>query len=459
MPNRRARTRPPASPAPQTSEILDVPMIAELLTVSPDTIYDLLKTGELPGRKVGRKWLTTRNAILRWMESPFTEVDPQASRAAAGGPGWPADAATPMGEWHFRRLLETLPAGAYTCNADGLITYFNPQAVALWGRAPTLNDPVDRFCGSFKLFATDGAPIAHDQCWMALALMRNQAYNGQAIVIERPDGQRLTVLAHANPIHDASGMLLGAVNVLVDISDRQRMEMALREHEAHLTSALHEKEVLLKEIHHRVKNNLQVICSLLNLQGDLIEDATLRARFQEGEQRIQTMALIHETLYQVSDMASFHLAPYVRRLGDALLHAYGGEAGRVTLSTHLEDLVLPLDSAVPCGLILHELLSNALKHAFPHGQAGAIALDLRAVPDQHVTLRVADTGVGVPEGFDVRQSDSLGLQLVSMLTEQLGGTLTVARHGGTAFTLTFPLPEAQAGGPAHPVTSANATAA
>jgi two-component sensor histidine kinase len=156
---------------------------------------------------------------------------------------------------------------------------------------------------------------------------------------------------------------------------------------------------------------------------------------------------------QVSDMASFHLAPYVRRLGDALLRAYGGEEGRVTLTPHLEDLTLPLDSAVPCGLILHELLSNALKHAFPHGQAGAITLDLRAEPDQHVTLRVADTGVGVPEGFDVRQSDSLGLQLVGMLTEQLGGTLTVARDGGTAFTLTFPLPEAQAGGHARPVTA------
>jgi PAS domain S-box-containing protein/excisionase family DNA binding protein len=434
-------------------------MTAELLTVSPDTVYDLLKTGELPGRKVGRKWLTTRRAILRWMERPFTPTDPPASRAASSGPGWSADAATPLGEWHFRRLLEKLPAGAYTCDADGLITYYNPQAVALWGRAPALNNPVDRFCGSFKLFATDGAPIAHEQCWMALALTRNEAYNGQAIVIERPDGQRLTVLAHANPIYDASGTLLGAVNVLVDISERQRTELALREHEARLTVALHEKEVLLKEIHHRVKNNLQVICSLLNLQGDLIEDTALRARFQEGEQRIQTMALIHETLYQVSDMASFHLAPYVRRLGEALLRAYGGEEGRVTLTTHLENLALPLDSAVPCGLILHELLSNALKHAFPGGQVGAITLDLRAEPDQHVTLRVADTGVGVPEGFDLHQSDSLGLQLVCMLTEQLGGTLTVARDRGTAWTLIFPLSEAQAGAQAHRVTSANATAA
>jgi two-component system sensor kinase FixL len=118
-------------------------------------------------------------------------------------------------------LLEKLPAGAYTCDPEGLITYFNPQAIELWGRAPNLNDPVDRFCGSFKLFATDGTPIAHDQCWMALALKTNQEYNGCEIVIERPDGQRLTVLAYANPIHDESGRLLGAVNVLVDITERK----------------------------------------------------------------------------------------------------------------------------------------------------------------------------------------------------------------------------------------------
>jgi excisionase family DNA binding protein/PAS domain S-box-containing protein len=454
MPTKRPRTRSTPTPAPQPAEILDVRMAAELLTVSPDTVYALFKSGELPGRKVGRKWLTTRRAILRWMESPFTPAvaapdEPAtpdgASGTAANGPGWPADAATPMGEWHFRRLLEKLPAGAYTCDAEGLITYYNPQAVELWGRAPALNDPVDRFCGSFKLFTTDGEPISHDQCWMALALTRCEAYNGQAIIIERPDGQRLTALAHANPIHDATGKLLGAVNVLVDISDRQRMAQALREHEARLTIALREKEVLLKEIHHRVKNNLQVICSLLNLQGDLIEDAALRRLFHEGEQRIQTMALIHETLYQTNDMGSFQLAPYVQRLSKALLHAYGGDESRVTLTTQLEEVALPLESAVPCGLILHELLSNALKHAFPDGKAGAITLDLRAEPEGHVTLRVADSGVGVPAGFDVRRGDSLGLQLVSMLTEQLRGTLTVSRQGGTAFMLTFPLPDMQPG--------------
>jgi PAS domain S-box-containing protein len=129
----------------------------------------------------------------------------------------------------FWRLLDKLPAGAYTCDAEGLITYFNHHAVQLWGRAPQLHNPVDRFCGSFKLFLPDGSALAHDQCWMALALKMGKAYNGHEIMIERPDGQCLTVLAHANPIFDDCGHLLGAVNVLVDITERQRAE-EVRQH-------------------------------------------------------------------------------------------------------------------------------------------------------------------------------------------------------------------------------------
>src|SRR5712691_7784110 len=121
--------------------------------------------------------------------------------------GRPAESTAGWGELEFRRLLEKLPAGAYTCDPEGLITYFNQRAVELWGRAPKLNDPEDRFCGSFKLFSPDGTPLRHDECWMALALQRNTEYNGHEIVIERPDGLRLTVLAHANPIRDESGKL------------------------------------------------------------------------------------------------------------------------------------------------------------------------------------------------------------------------------------------------------------
>jgi PAS domain S-box-containing protein len=123
-----------------------------------------------------------------------------------------------------RFLLEAVPAAAYTCDPDGLITHFNQRAVELWGRAPKVNDPEDRFCGSFRLFASDGAAIPHDQCWMALALKQNERFDGQEILIERPDGTRVAALAHANPLRDEAGQLTGALNVLVDITERKTAE-------------------------------------------------------------------------------------------------------------------------------------------------------------------------------------------------------------------------------------------
>jgi PAS domain S-box-containing protein len=350
--------------------------------------------------------------------------------AAAAGLGWPAIAARHIGEWQFRRLLEKLPAGAYTCDPDGLITYFNPQAVEVWGRAPKLNDPVDRFCGSFKLFATDGSPIAHDQCWMALALKKNQEYNGREIVIERPDGRRLTVLAYANPIHDEAGKLLGAVNVLVDITERKQAE-------GQLQASLHEKEVLLKEIHHRVKNNLQVIASLLSLHSDQLKDDDAIALFEDIQNRVKSMALIHESLYRTGDLARFNVTGYIESLSSHLFQSYAAEASGIRLHMELDDLTFDVDTAIPCGLILNELLSNALKYAFPDGRSGDIHIMLRGEAD-HVTLSVRDTGIGFPAGVDFQNTESLGLQLVRMLTEQLGGTLTLMGEIGTMFTVSIP---------------------
>jgi PAS domain S-box-containing protein len=142
-----------------------------------------------------------------------------------------AEQAVQEREHRVRRVLERMPAGTYLCDRHGLITYFNHHAEALWGRAPKLNDPIDRYCGSFKLFAADGTPIDHSECWMALALRNETAYDGKELIIERPDGKRVTVLAHANPIWGDNDELIGAVNVLVDISDRKHAEQSLRESE------------------------------------------------------------------------------------------------------------------------------------------------------------------------------------------------------------------------------------
>jgi PAS domain-containing protein len=130
---------------------------------------------------------------------------------------------------NIHRLLEVLPSAAYTCDAEGLITYFNQLAVEVWGQKPKLNDPDYRFCGSFKLFSIGGSPIPHTQCWMALALEENKSYNDAEIVVERPDGSRRIGLIHANPVHDESGTIIGAVNIFVDITDRKKAEDAMRE--------------------------------------------------------------------------------------------------------------------------------------------------------------------------------------------------------------------------------------
>jgi PAS domain S-box-containing protein len=161
-------------------------------------------------------------SVLAWEDWRIMPTRPSTGRAHRTN-----DCGIPSGtEIGFRSALDKLPAAAYTCDATGLITYFNDHAVSLWGRSPKLNDPVDRFCGSFKLFAADGSPVRHDQCWMALTLMHGREYNRQEIIVERPNGERATVLAHASPIFDDEGKLLGAVNVLVDISDHKNGEQA-----------------------------------------------------------------------------------------------------------------------------------------------------------------------------------------------------------------------------------------
>jgi len=183
---------------------------------------------------------------------------------------------SPAGEWHLAPLLEALPAAAYTCDADGLITYFNEHAFELWGRAPALHDPVDRFCGSFKLFSTEGTPISHDQCWMALALRHNQQYNGCEILVERPNGERRTVLAYANPFRGPTGDVQGALNILVDITDRKRGEAALRESNRSKSDAL--------------------ISLSLELQARMGMSEALRAR----EERLS--ALVNQALVGIAQM-------------------------------------------------------------------------------------------------------------------------------------------------------------
>jgi two-component sensor histidine kinase len=238
------------------------------------------------------------------------------------------------------------------------------------------------------------------------------------------------------------------IGMLEDITERKLAEVQLRAGEERLKAALHEKEVLLKEIHHRVKNNLQIIASLLSLQSDQLKDPDDLVLFEDTQHRVKSMALIHESLYRTGDLARFNFARYIDSLCTDLLQSYGNGASHIRLQTELDELIFDVDTAVPCGLILNELLTNALKYAFPNGHPGDITIGLRADTGQ-VTLSVRDTGIGLPTDLDFRHTESLGLQLVAMLTEQLGGTITLSRNCGTAFAVTFPHDSQHVAGDSH----------
>ena len=218
-----------------------------------------------------------------------------------------------------------------------------------------------------------------------------------------------------------------------EIVERQRVE-------ARITASLQEKELLLQELHHRVKNNVQVISSLLNLQAGYIEDQALREVLRESQNRVRSMALVHEKLYRSDDLAHIDLAEYIRNLATFLFRSYTAAAGRIGLDIRVEDVFLGIDAAVPCGLILNELISNALKHAFPGNRTGQIRVELRVRESQQISLIVGDTGIGFPQDFDFENATSLGMQLVQTLVMQLSGTLEIDGTAGSEFRITFAAP-------------------
>jgi two-component sensor histidine kinase len=219
---------------------------------------------------------------------------------------------------------------------------------------------------------------------------------------------------------------------IVDITERQRAQQKLE-------CALQEKTVLLNEVHHRVKNNLQVISSLLNLQATHASDPRLRTILAESQNRVRAMALTHQLLYERKDFSRIDLGEYLERLAQLLISSYREDSTHITLRRILPaaPLFLDLDRAIPCGLVINELVTNAFKHAFPGGRSGEVRIELLAAKDE-IELIVADDGAGMPEDFDLANVKSLGLQLVPLLAEQLGGRFTVTNGVAPRFSLRFP---------------------
>jgi len=220
---------------------------------------------------------------------------------------------------------------------------------------------------------------------------------------------------------------------LLDITDRLKTEKYLK-------NSLIEKETLLKEIHHRVKNNLQTVSSLLDLQAESITEPKSLEAFRSSQSRIKSMALIHERLYKSENLAKIKAYEYIKNLIEYLEGTYHSSSREIEITTELKDLYLNLDVAIPCGLIINELVTNSMKYAFPHNQKGNIKVSLLSDNEKNLILSIMDNGVGIPLNFKTLNPQSLGLELVKLMVKQLNGTMAIDGTAGTKISITFPQP-------------------
>lgn len=246
-----------------------------------------------------------------------------------------------------------------------------------------------------------------------------------------PDGSLRWIRSQYRFFYDHEGNPIRKTGIDIDITEHKLAEFKLQE-------ALQEKEVLLQEIHHRVKNNLQVVSSLLDLQSMHIDSPTLLEIFRDCQNRIKAMAIVHQQLYKSKKISRINLAIYIRNLTDNLFQAYNIVPDQVSLRLDIDDLNLKIDSAISCGLIINELVTNAIKHAFNQNTQGAIKISLTADENKNVTLMVGDNGMGFSENKELPNNQSLGFQLVNALVQQLDGTIEYNCSCGTKFCIKFP---------------------
>lgn len=249
-----------------------------------------------------------------------------------------------------------------------------------------------------------------------------------------PDGSIHYLVSRGKALFDAQGEITRVTGVTMDISQSKIKENKIQ-------AALAEKDILLSEIHHRVKNNLQIVDSLINLQSSQVDDPQVLGMLRDSQNCIRSMALIHQTLYQSNDLSRVDFSAVLSSLVPILVSSYGVDPKRITLSIEAPKILLPLNIAMPCGLVVNELIVNAIKHAFPQERSGEIRIECKSNAEGCVTLAVSDDGVGIPEGLVIEHTATLGLQLITLLAEQISANLCFRRANPTRVALRFSLPK------------------
>ena len=411
-----------------------------------------LKIATDAGRFEDENWRVRKNGSWFWANVVITPV-----RDSSGQPIGFIKVTRDLterkrAEEQFRLAIEASPTGMITVDHQGKITLVNGQVEKLFGysRQELIGQPVESLIPErFRKQHLD-----YRSGFVASPRARPMGA-GRDLYGLRKDGSEVPIEIGLNPIETQGGKFVLAA--VVDITERKRaehernvlveklqsfnslLEEQVRARTAELTRTLREREVLLQEIHHRVKNNLQVISSLIHMQSRNLEESSGREALEECQGRIQAIALIHEKLYQSKDYANIPFSEYARSLAENVFHATEAPSQNVHLELAIEDCAIGVDKAIPCGLILNELISNARKHAFPGERSGKIRVELAKTEDRRLKLAVCDDGTGLPEGIDVASGGSLGLHLVRMLTKQIDGELKVETIDGTCFRVELPM--------------------
>jgi PAS domain S-box len=332
-------------------------------------------------------------------------------------------------EYRVSSFLEDIEGWKFVLNSlPDLIAILNHKYEIMWvndAMAECLSTSPDSCLGVRCFEAIHGTKLPIDDCPHAKMMMDNKRHTEE--LYEPNLGGYFLVTA--SPIKDKSGNILGSVHIARDITERKIMEDKIKD-------SLQEKEMLIRETYHRVKNNLMVISSLLDLQARYIDDIETQNIFRDSQNRARSMALIHEKLYQTTDLKWINFADYIQKLSMELFETYSGQSNNIKIDFDLENHELDTETSIPLGLIINELISNSLKHAFADGRSGNIKIKFYKDDEKYVLI-ISDDGIGFPEDLDYKKSDSLGLKIVNSLVDQIRGEIDMDRSHGTKFTIKF----------------------
>ena len=326
-------------------------------------------------------------------------------------------------EVKFRTITENINVGIYrnTAGAEGHFLETNPAFIEMFGydsKEELMNINVS------DLYSQSNNRKFFNEKMLTKGFVKDEILN-----LKKKDGTEIVCSISAVAEKDRKGKILYYDGIIEDITKRKKAEDQIKKN-------LEEKEVLLKEVHHRVKNNMQVIMSLLRLQTNYITDKHAKSLFKDSKSRVASMALIHEKLYKSKNLSSIDFNEYLRDLTQTLIQSYNIGHKMIRFELKIENVFLNINQAIPCGLIINELVTNSLKYAFPGNIKGKIAIDFHLNKDQY-SLIVYDNGVGISADTVLENPKTLGLQLVNALIQQLHGTLELKRKNGTAFNICF----------------------